>query len=49
MSKCRQCPIRGNCWDKDNCDDCAIGQKIEKMQRKIAILSLIVAVIALFK
>lgn len=35
MSKCRQCPIRGNCWDKDNCDDCAIGQKIEKMQRKI--------------
>lgn len=35
MSKCRQCPIRSNCWDKDNCDDCAIGQKIEKMQRKI--------------
>lgn len=35
MSKCRRCPIRSTCWDRNNCDDCAIGQKINKMQREI--------------
>lgn len=35
MAACRQCPIRDNCWDKDNCDECAIAIKINKMQNKI--------------
>ena len=35
MATCRQCPIRKNCWDRADCDDCAIAVKISKMQNKI--------------
>lgn len=35
--KNRNCPNKDACWDYDasNCEGCAVGQKIEKLNRKI--------------
>lgn len=35
--KNRMCPQRSHCWDyrNDSCDGCAIGDKLDKLHRKI--------------